>query len=181
MLKSNNLVLVEVIMDRKAFRKLSYGLYIVTSFKGEKLNGQIANVAFQVTSKPPKIAVCLNKENLTHELVEESGCFGVSVLSVDTPFPFIGLFGFRSGRDINKFENVQYKIGKLGVPLVTEHSVAILEAKVTEKLDVGTHTLFVGEVVDAEVLSDAEPMTYDYYHKVKGGKSPEKAPTFIKE
>ncbi|BAT71126.1 flavin reductase domain protein [Thermosulfidibacter takaii ABI70S6] len=168
-------------MDRKAFRKLSYKLYIVTSFKGDKLNGQIANVAFQVTSKPPKIAVCLNKENLTHEFVEESGCFGISVLSVDAPFPLIGLFGFRSGRDANKFKDVQYKIGKLGVPLVTEHSVAILEAKVTEKLDVGTHTLLVGEVVDAEVLSDAEPMTYDYYHKVKGGKSPEKALTFIKE
>ncbi len=168
-------------IDSKAFRSLSYGLYVVTSRDGDRLNGQIANAVFQVTSKPPQLAVCLNKENLTHDLVAKSGVFAVSVLKEDAPMSFIGLFGFKSGRDVDKLSQVAYQMGKTGVPFVTDHAVAVVEAKVVKSLDVGTHTLFVGEVADAKVIGKGDPMTYAYYHQVKGGKSPKRAPTYIDE
>ncbi|MCS7130268.1 MAG: flavin reductase family protein [Archaeoglobaceae archaeon] len=167
-------------MNISALYKISYGLYIVTSAKEKKFAGQIANTVFQVTSEPPKLAVCLNKKNATHELVMESGVFGVSVLEKETPLQFIGKFGFKSSRDINKFEGVNFKIGKTGVPLVLDHSVAIFEAEVRGKCDVGTHTLFIGELVNAELLSDAEVMSYAYYHFIKGGKAPKTATVYIK-
>ncbi len=168
-------------MNAKALRKISYGVYIVSSRLGDKLNGQIANTVFQVTSDPPKVAVCINKENLTHECIKASWAFSVSVLRRDAPMTLIGRFGFMSGRDLNKFEGISYKIGKTGVPIVLEESVAYMEFIVTSTLDVGTHTIFVGELVDADILSDEEVMTYDYYHKVKRGVSPERAPTYMKE
>lgn len=168
-------------MDKKALRKITYGVYIVSSRIGEKLNGQVANTVFQVTSEPPRIAVCINKENFTHECIRSSGSFSVSVLRKETPMTLIGRFGFISGRNVDKFEGISYKIGSTGAPIVLNDSVAWLEASVLSSLDVGTHTLFIGELVDAEVLSDDEVMTYDYYHKVKRGVSPERAPTYMKE
>ncbi|ACB07098.1 flavin reductase [Candidatus Korarchaeum cryptofilum] len=168
-------------MNAKALRKISYGLYIVSSRLGDKLNGQIANTVFQVTSEPPKVAVCINKENFTHECIRSSWAFSVSVLRKEAPMTLIGRFGFMSGRDLNKFEGISYKIGKTGAPIVLDESVAYMEFIVTSTLDVGTHTIFVGELVDAELLSDEEVMTYDYYHKVKRGVSPEKAPTYMRE
>ena len=168
-------------VDSKAFRALSYGLYIVTSREGEKLNGQVANAVFQVTSKPSQLAVVLNKENLTHDMVAKSGVFGVSVLSEDAPMPFIGLFGFKSGREVDKLSQVNFEEGETGVPLVTDYSVAVMEARVVKSLDVDTHTLFVGEVVGARVVGKGNPMTYAYYHQGKGGKSPKKAPTYQDE
>ena len=90
-------------MDKKAFYKLSYGLYIVSSMKEDKINGQIANTAFQVTSEPPTVAVSINKQNLTHEYIQASTKFTVSIISQSTPMPFIGNFSFKCGRDINKF------------------------------------------------------------------------------
>ncbi len=168
-------------MNTKALRKISYGVYIVSSRIGGKLNGQVANTVFQVTSEPPKIAVCINKENLTHECITSSRAFSVSILRKDAPMTLIGRFGFISGRNFDKFEGVSHEIGKTGVPIVLEESVAYLEAVVTASLDVGTHTLFVGELVDAELLSDDDVMTYDYYHRVKRGISPERAPTYMRE
>ncbi|MEO0157912.1 MAG: rubredoxin [candidate division WOR-3 bacterium] len=165
-------------MNRSAFHKISYGVFVVASKKGDRLNGQIANVAVQVTAEPPKIAVALNNGNLTCEFVKESGIFSVSVLAQDTPMPFIGKFGFKSGREIDKLLDTKHFIGKTGAPVVTENAVAWFECKVTESVDVGTHTIFVGEVLDADVLADAEPMTYAYYHQVKKGYSPPKAPTY---
>ena len=93
-------------MNLQSLRKLGYGVYIVCSKKGEKFNGQIVNTLFQVTSEPPTIAVSINKNNLTHEYIEDSKVFTASVLYQDTPLSFIGKFGFRSGRDINKFEEM---------------------------------------------------------------------------
>ena len=165
-------------MNKSAFHKISYGVFVVASKRGEKLNGQIANVAVQVTAEPPKIAVALNNANLTCEFVKESGLFSVSVLSQETPMPFIGKFGFKSGRETDKFSDTKHILGQTGAPIVTENAVAWFECRVTESLDVGTHTIFVGEVVDADVVSDAEPMTYAYYHQVKKGYSPPKAPTY---
>ncbi|MFN3966253.1 MAG: rubredoxin [Endomicrobiia bacterium] len=168
-------------MNPKTFYKISYGMFIVCSKKGQKINGQIANTVFQVTSEPPKIAVCINKQNLTHEYIENSKIFSVSILSTEAPMKFIGQFGFKSGRDINKFDGVNIKNSSLGLPIILDYTVGYLEAKVVDKLDVGTHTLFIGEVVDSNILSDKEPMSYAFYHLVKNGKSPSTAPTFIKE
>jgi len=165
-------------MKLETLHKISYGLYVICSKNGEKINGQIANVVFQVTAEPATIAVSINKNNLTHEYIEISNFFTVSILSEDTPIGFIGNFGFKSGRDIEKFEDVQYNIGKTKLPIVIDNSLAFIEAKVIDKIDVGTHTIFIGRVEDAEILTDGKPMTYEYYHKVKGGVSPKTAPTY---
>ncbi len=166
-------------MNIYSLTKISYGMYLVSSKKGERFNGQIANTVFQITAQPPTIAVSINKENLTHEFISETRVFTVSILAQETPFPFIGRFGFKSGREVDKFSGIDYKIGKTKAPIVLENAVAYLEAEVIEEFDVGTHTLFLGQVVDGEILSEAEPMTYAYYHMVKKGKSPKKAPTYI--
>jgi len=158
--------------------KINYGIYIVTSVNDDKYNGQIANTVFQLTPKPVTIATSINKENLTHEFIEKSGLFAASIVSQEMPFKLIGLFGFRSGRDVNKFADINYKIGTTGAPIVLDYSIAYLEAKVIKKVDVGSHTLFIGEVVDGNKISDGTPMTYDYYHNVVKGKTPKKAATF---
>ncbi|MFC1869852.1 flavin reductase family protein [Chloroflexota bacterium] len=168
-------------MNPKALYKLSYGLYVVTSIKGDKLNGQIANTVFQITSEPPTVAVSINKKNLTWEYIKESGVFAVSILCQDTPLSFIGHFGFKSGRDIEKLAGINYRSGQTGSPVVLDNATAFLEVKVTNEMDVGTHTIFVGEIVDGDVLNEKPCMTYDYYHQVKGGTTPKTAPTHVEE
>lgn len=168
-------------MNKKTLHKISYGLYIVSSKKGDKFNGQIANTVFQVCSEPPVVAVCINKENLTHEFIKESNVFTVTILSQNSPMKFIGLFGFKSGREVDKFKETKYKVGETGAPVVLENSIGFLEVEVMSSADVVTHTVFFGKVVEADILNDAEAMTYDYYHKVKHGKAPKTAPTYIKE
>jgi flavin reductase (DIM6/NTAB) family NADH-FMN oxidoreductase RutF/rubredoxin len=165
-------------MDPTALYKISYGLYVITSKKGDEINGQTANALIQVTGEPPQLAIGINTQNLTNEFIKDSGVFGVSILSQETPLEFIGQFGFKSGRDINKFENVNYKTGTTGTPLVIDNTLAVLEAKVKHQMDVGTHTIFVGEIVESEVFKEGEPMTYAYYHQVKRGTTPKTAPTF---
>jgi len=168
-------------MDLKALYKLGYGLYIVSSIKGSRLNGQIANTVFQITSEPPTIAVSINKNNLTHEFIKESKVLAVSVLSQDTLLSFIGNFGFKSGRDVDKLKGINYKTGETGAPVVTDNALAYLEARVNKEVDVGTHTIFIGELVSAEVIKEGEPMTYAYYHQVKRGTTPKTAPSYIEE
>jgi flavin reductase (DIM6/NTAB) family NADH-FMN oxidoreductase RutF/rubredoxin len=165
-------------MNKTAFYKMSYGLYIVSSVSGNCINGQIANTVFQVTSEPPTIGVSINKQNLTHDFIRESRKISVSILSEAAPMEFIGRFGFKSGREINKFEGVNYRTGQTGVPTVIDHAVAVIEAEVIGEMDCGTHRIFLGHVVDCDVFSDEEPMTYAYYHAVKGGKAPKTAPTY---
>ena len=166
-------------MNKRAMHKLTYGLYIVASVKDGRPNGQIANVAFQITANPVQVAIALHKDNLTCEYVRHSKVFSVSVLDQTADMIFIGRFGFRSGRDFNKFDNtINWKVGNTGAPIVFDHALAYLEAKVKHELDVGTHMLFIGEVVDADIISEGTPLTYDYYHKVLRGKEPPKAPTF---
>ncbi len=168
-------------MNTKALHKISYGLYIITSRKNDRLNGQIANTVIQVTSEPPTIAVSINRHNLTWEFIKESRVFAVSVLCEDTPLVFIGRFGFRSGRDSDKFEGIDYRIGETGAPIVLDNAVAVMEARVTQEMDVGTHTIFVGEIVDADIVSDKTCLTYEHYHEIKGGKTPRAAATYIEE
>jgi ferric-chelate reductase [NAD(P)H] len=165
-------------VDRKAFRDLSYGLYIVTSFKEDRLNGQIVNTVIQVTSEPPWVAVIINKKNLTHEFIVKSKVFGVSVLEESAPMTFFGPFGFKSGRDFDKFDKVSFKRGSTGCPLITDHSLSVLEAEVIDRLDLGSHTIFIADVLSSEVLKPGRPLTYQFYHEHLKGKSPKNAPTF---
>lgn len=168
-------------MNMRAVQKMCYGVYIISSKKDDKINGQIANTAFQITSEPATIAISINKLNLTHEYIEASKVFTVSILSKEAPMTLIGQFGFKSGRDIDKFKDIQYKKGVTGAPIVLEQTVGFMECEVLSSTDVGTHTIFIGKIIDCDILSDTEPMTYAYYHQVKGGKSPKTAPTYITE
>ncbi len=168
-------------MNLSAFFKLSYGVYIISSCMENRFNGQIANAVFQVSSSPPKLAVSINKENLTHQFVQKSGVFSVSVLSIDAPIDFIGRFGFRTGRDFNKFEGVDYKIGYRGVPIVLDYTIAYFELELEKQVDLGSHNLFIAKIVGAEVILEGEPLLYSYYHKVKKGQSPKSAPTYVEQ
>jgi flavin reductase (DIM6/NTAB) family NADH-FMN oxidoreductase RutF/rubredoxin len=168
-------------MNLKALQKLGYGLYVVCSRKGERFNGQIANTIFQVCSEPPVIAVAINRQNLTHEFIDQSKVFTGSILSQDTPLNFIGNFGFKSGRQVDKLKDVHYKLGETQAPVVLDHALAYLEAKTLGKVEVGTHTVFLGEIIGADVVKEGEPMTYAYYHQVKRGTTPKSAPSYAEE
>ncbi|MGI9862298.1 flavin reductase [Moorella naiadis] len=165
-------------MDTKALHTISYGLYVITAKKGEQLNGQIANTVFQITSEPPTLAVSLNKQNLTHEFIRDGGSFAVSVLSKEASLSLIGQFGFKSGREVDKFAGVNYKLTAGGLPYLSDHTLAYLEAQVKQIVDAGSHSIFIGTLTDAAVLLQGEPMTYAYYHQVKRGTTPKTAPTF---
>lgn len=163
-------------MDTKALWTMSYGMYLVTARAAEHANGQIANAVFQVTAEPPRVAIAINKENFTHHLIRDGGWFAFSVLAETVPMEFIGLFGFQSGRDVDKLAHATVREG-LHVPLVVDHAIAVTEARVLQATDTGTHTVFIGEAAGAEVLSAGAPLTYAGYHARKG-KAPKNAPTY---
>lgn len=152
---------------KKAIYKISYGLYIVTSPKGDQINGQVCNTAFQITSDPMRVAIGINKNNLTGEYIQASGVFAINILSKEN-HSLIRRFGFRSGREFNKFKNINYSIGKTGSPIL-EDALAYLECSLLSDkvIDCGTHWLFVADVVAGKLQNNAEPMTYDYYRKTK--------------
>jgi len=162
----------------KALFDLSYGIYIVSSSDGDKLNGQLTNSVFQVTAEPPRMAAAVNKQNLTHEYITKSRAYSVSTVEEGAPMVFIGLFGFKSGRGVDKFAQVKHKRGITGAPIVLEHTVSALEVRVDQVVDVGTHSLFIGEIVAGELLSQAKPLTYEYYYRVMKGKTPRNATTY---
>lgn len=167
-------------IDYKALFKVSYGLYVVCSGSEENGNGYISNTVFQVTSDPPRFATCCNKENHTAGLIRKSGVFSVSVLQIDAGAGTIGTFGYKSGKDTDKLKGMNVHYGKTGVPIVLNDAIAFLEFRVTETIDVGSHLMFIGELVHAEVLDDnAEPLTYLHYRKVKKGMAPKNAPTYV--
>lgn len=168
-------------MDPNILHNISYGIYIVSSFRGDRLNGQIVNTLFQITSEPVTLAVSINKNNLTHEFIKESKIFSASILSESAPLSLIGTFGFKSGRDEDKFKDVNVKKLSSKCPVVLDYTIGYIEAHVIRELDCGTHTLFLGELDSQRVLKLDRPMTYDYYHQVKRGTTPKAAPTFIKE
>ena len=153
-------------MDKKAMYKLSYGLFVVTSGDGEKLNGCITNTAIQVTSDPQQIAIAVNKANYTHDLMMASNKFNVSVLSTEAEFATFQHFGFQSGRDVDKFADfTDYKLAGNGLPYITKGTNAYFSCWIKEKIDCGTHTLFVAAVTDMAVLSETGSATYEYYQK----------------
>jgi flavin reductase (DIM6/NTAB) family NADH-FMN oxidoreductase RutF/rubredoxin len=167
-------------MDPKTLFKISYGMYILGAAQAKQLNAQVVNTVFQITAEPPSLAVSVNKKNLTHQYISASRKFSVSVLEQAAPLELIGKFGFKSGRDVNKFSGTNYKLGATGSPVVLDGAMACLEAELIDQKEVGTHTIFVGKVVAAEILKNAEPMTYAYYHAVKGGRASQNAPTYQK-
>ena len=151
---------------------ISYGLYIVTSADGARQNGLIVNTAFQVSADPAQVAVCVCKNSFTHELISKSGAFALMPLEQATPLVFIGNFGFRTGRNYDKFAKVPFTKGQTGAPIVQEHTLSCLEVRVAQQVDVGTHTLFIGPVVAGQVFKKQPPLTYEYYHNVIKGKTP---------
>lgn len=153
-------------MDTKAMFKLGYGLYVLTSKQGEKDNGCIINTVMQVTTSPNRISITVNKSNYTHDMIKETGIFNVSVLTETTGFDVFQRFGFQSGKDCDKFEGYSaVKRGENGVLYCTEHTNAFISGKVINSIDLGTHTMFIADVTDCEMLSDETSVTYDYYHK----------------
>lgn len=168
-----------MIMNLKALHKISYGLYIIGAKKEDTINGQTANTVVQISSEPATVAVSINKQNLTHEYIMASGYFTMSVLARETPLSLVGQFGFKSGREGDKFSGINYSLTGNGLPYVNDHTLAYLEAKVMNEMDAGTHTIFLAQVTAAEILKEGEPMTYAYYHQVKRGSTPPTAPTYI--
>ena len=163
-------------MNTFALTKLSYGMYILTTLDGDKPVGCTINTSTQITSTPTTIMISVNKSNYTNECIKKHGKFALSILSEKSDPTLIGGFGFRSSRDNNKFENVDYEM-KEGLPVIKVAN-AYLICKVVDSLEVHTHTIFIGELLDAEILdNDANSMTYAYYHNVIKGKTPPKAST----
>jgi len=169
-------------LDLESLFKLSYGMFIITSNKDGRFNGCIVNTVFQITPEPPMVVVSVNRKCLTHEYITDSKVFAVSILSQEAPMNFIGKFGFRSGRDTDKFEQVNCKTGQTGSPIILDNTVGFIEAEVIESIDVETHTLFIAGIAACETLDkDKEPMTYAYYRDIKHGRTPETAATYIKK
>lgn len=151
-------------MDKKAMYKLSYGLFILTAREGEKDNGCVINTAIQAASTPNQISVCVNKANFTHDMIMRTGAFTVSVISQKAGFDLFKHFGFQSGKDVNKFADFKdCKRGENGIFYITQGTNAFISIKVEKTEDLGSHTMFVGEITDMEVLSDDTSATYEYY------------------
>ena len=151
-------------MDKKAMYKLSYGLFILTAREGEKDNGCVINTAIQAASTPNQISVCVNKANFTHDMIMRTGAFTVSVISQKASFDLFKHFGFQSGKDVNKFADFKdCKRGENGIFYITQGTNAFISIKVEKTEDLGSHTMFVGEITDMEVLSDDTSATYEYY------------------
>ena len=151
-------------MDRKAMYRLSYGLFVLTAREAEKDNGCIINTAIQAASEPNQLSICVNKTNYTHDMIERTGKFTVSVLSQNAQFELFKYFGFQSGRNTNKFETFKKcDRGINDIYYITEGTNAYISVKVIKTEDLGSHTMFIGEITDMEVLSNIPSVTYDYY------------------
>lgn len=167
-------------MDKSSVNKISYGLYVLTASENGRDNGCIINTLMQQTSTPLTVSVTVNKANLTHDMIKNTGLFNVSLLDTTAPFELFRHFGFQSGRNAQKFE-VPESYGYApcysdnGLIYLKNHTAAFLSGKVTGSVDLGSHTLFTAEVTDGAVLSKNPSMTYAYYHEnVKPRPAPKK-------
>jgi flavin reductase (DIM6/NTAB) family NADH-FMN oxidoreductase RutF/rubredoxin len=168
-------------MNPNVFRNMSYGLYIVGTqdAANNRPTGCIVNSVMQITSTPATIAISVNHDNYTNACIRSSGMFSVSILSEQCDPAVIGKFGFRTGRDTDKFAGISYE-KKLDMP-VLKSCCGYLVCKVISTMEASTHTVFLGEVADGDTMLDETPMTYVYYHKVVKGKTPKNASTYIAE
>lgn len=166
-------------MNNSALRALSYGVYILSTWDNGRPTGCTVNSVMQITSSPATVAVSVNKNNYTHNCIERSKRFAVSVLHEQSAPDIIGTFGFSSGRDTNKFDKVDYSVK--GMMPIVNNAAAYIVCEVEKTLETDTHTVFLGKVTDADVLENKPPMTYAYYHNVVKGKTAKNAPTYIEE
>ncbi len=167
-------------MNTNIFRSMSYGVYIVSTMDGMRPTGCTANSIMQITSSPATVAVSINHDNYTNGCIDKHGKFSFSIIAEDSDAGLIGNFGFRSGKDVDKFQLVDYEMIE-EVPVV-KYTCGYVVCKVIDKMETATHTVFLGEVIAGEVYDPAaQAMTYAYYHKVIKGKSPKNAPTYIPE
>lgn len=151
-------------MDNKALFNIGYGLYVLTAREGAKDNGCIINTVMQVTSNPVLLAIGVNKQNYTHDMILKSKEFNISVLTTNTPFKVFEHFGFQSGRNVNKFENCEVELSsENGILYLPKFINSYLSCKVIETIDFGTHSMFKAEVIDAKTISDEDTVTYTYY------------------
>ena len=168
-------------MDKTALFNLSYGLYIIGTKDGQREVGCVVNTVTQATSSPITLTVCINKDNYTNACVKTTKEFTVSILSEETEQSTIGVFGFNSSKDKDKFAEVPSDRTPAGLPYVSQGVTSYLQCRVIDFVDNFTHTIFIAEVLEAENLSKEPPMTYAYYHRVLKGKTPPKAPSYVAE
>ncbi len=147
-----------------ALFNIGYGLYIVTAKEGDKDNGCIVNTVTQLTDKKLRVAVTINKQNLTHDMVKNTGLLNVNCLTEETPFAIFEYFGFQSGRNVDKFVSPHVPRSDNGLVIQPDYSNAYFSLKVEQEVDLDSHTMFICEVTEAKVLSDKPTMTYSYYH-----------------
>jgi len=163
-------------MNKNVLRNLSYGVYAVSTLDGQRAVGCIANSIMQVTHDT--VAVSINHENYTHECLDKTKKFAISILGEDIEMNTIAFLGFQSGRTKDKFEHIE-TIDIDGLSVI-KNAVSYLICEITDSIDTETHTVFLAKILDGEFIDQGKtPMTYDYYHKVKKGNSPQKAPTYI--
>ncbi|HIT90071.1 MAG TPA: flavin reductase [Candidatus Merdenecus merdavium] len=164
-------------MNSKVFRNLSYGLYVISTLDGDRPTGCIANSVMQITSSPATIALSMNHNNYTNKCIKESKKFAVSILSEASNPSLIGNFGFQSGKDVDKFKDIEVKnIDSLSV---IEDTCGYITCKVIDTMETSTHTVFLADVIDGNVNNNSIAMTYAYYHNVIKGVSPKNAPTYL--
>lgn len=155
----------KLMMDDNAMQKLSYGLFVVTAHEGGKDNGCITNTVLQVTIKPNRITLVVDKSNYTHDMIVRTGEFNVSILSEDASFDTFKHWGFQSGRTIDKAAGIEFSRADNGVIYITSGVNAVLCAKVDNTIDLGTHSLFIASVEEAFCLNETPSATYTYYHE----------------
>lgn len=149
--------------DLTALYKIGYGMYVVTSNDGKRDNGLIVNTVTQVSDSPNRIAVNINKENYSHHIIKQTGVMNVNCLSVDAPFSVFESYGFRSGRNTDKFEGVDVGRTDNGLVFLPRYINAVISLKVEDYVDLGSHGMFICSVTESRVMSDKETMTYTYY------------------
>jgi flavin reductase (DIM6/NTAB) family NADH-FMN oxidoreductase RutF/rubredoxin len=153
-------------MDNAIMFKLTYGLFVLTAKDGEKTNGCIINTAMQQTSTPNVISITVNKQNFTEQMVKKTGKFNISFLDESAAFGTFTHFGFQSGKNVDKFADfADAKMAANGIPYIAKGTNAYLSCEVKESFDLGTHTLFLADVKDGEILSDKPSVTYTYYQE----------------
>ena len=151
------------VFDKKVTRNFSYGLFVLTARDGDKDNGCIINTAIQAASDPLRVSIAVNKANYTHDMIVKTGAFNLSFLSEKSKFATYQNFGFQSGRDADKLEAVSFRRSANGIAYLTEEVNAYLSGKVVQSIDLGSHTMFIADVVGGEVLSKDPSVTYAYY------------------
>ncbi len=168
--------------NNEAYYKVSYGLYIISSAFEDMKTGYVGNTVFQVTANPPQFAISCSKDNASKDIIAKSGFFSVSVLDQEASMTLISTFGYKSSRDIQKFDGVEHIQAKSGCPIVTADTVAWFECALKQSVDMGTHMLFIGQILDKALLKpNNAPLTYAYYQTEMKGRAPKNAPTYIEQ